>query len=66
VFWLATIACAAGVFAPRNGTVLAVTVLCALAVSCAVFLILEMERPFAGLLRISDAPVREAINYLER
>jgi hypothetical protein len=32
----------------------------------AIFLILEMDRPFQGLVRISDAPLREAITYLER
>jgi hypothetical protein len=65
VFWLATIAASLGLFAPRNGTVLAVTLLCALAVSSAIFLILEMDRPFDGLLRISDAPMRGAISYLQ-
>jgi hypothetical protein len=65
VFWLATIAASLGLFAPRNGTILAVTLLCTLAVSSAIFLILEMDRPFDGLLRISDAPMRDAISYLE-
>jgi hypothetical protein len=37
---------------------------CALSVSGALFLILEMDRPFEGLLRISDAPLRSAINEL--
>ena len=41
------------------------TLLCALAVSSAIFLILEMDRPFNGLLRISEAPLRDAISYLE-
>ena len=66
VFWLAMIAASLGVFAPRNGTVLAVTLVCALSVSSAVFLILEMDRPFEGLLRISDLPLRNAIIYLNQ
>jgi hypothetical protein len=66
VFWLATIAASLGVFAPRNGTVMAVTLICALAVSSAVFLILEMDRPFEGLLRISDIPLRNVIIYLNQ
>jgi hypothetical protein len=65
VFWLAAIAATLGVFAPRNATILAVTVVCALAVSSAIFLILEMDRPFDGLLRVSDTPLRDAVNYLK-
>jgi hypothetical protein len=53
-----------GLFAPRNGTVYTVVFVCALSVSGALFLILEMDRPFEGLLRISDAPLRSAINEL--
>jgi hypothetical protein len=66
VFWLAMITASLGIFAPRNGTVLAVTLICALSVASAVFLILEMDRPFDGLLRISDTPLRNAIIYLNQ
>jgi hypothetical protein len=66
VLWLATIAGCLGICAPRNATVLGVTLLCALSVSCAIFLILEMYDPFAGLLQISDAPMRTAIDYLNQ
>jgi hypothetical protein len=41
-------------------------VLCSVSIACTIFLILEMDQPFAGLLRISDAPLREAISYLEQ
>ncbi len=64
VFWLATIAGCLSLYAPRNGTVLAVSVLCALSVSGAIFLIVEMYDPFSGLMKISDAPIRNAIDYL--
>jgi hypothetical protein len=66
VFWLAMITASLGVFAPRNGTVLAVTVVCALSVASAIFLIMEMDRPFGGLLGVSDAPLRNAIIYLNQ
>jgi hypothetical protein len=66
VAWLATISGCLGLYAPRNGTVFAVTLLCALSASAAIFLILEMYTPFSGLMRISDAPMRTAINYLNQ
>jgi hypothetical protein len=66
VLWLALIFVSLSLFAPRNWTVNAVFIACALSVSSAIFLIIEMDRPFGGLLHISDAPVRSAISYLER
>ncbi len=55
VVWLATIA--GCLYAPRNGTVPAVSILCSLSVAGAIFLILEMYDPFRGLMKISDAPI---------
>ena len=66
ILWLALIFASLSLFAPRNWTVNAVFIACALSVSSAIFLIIEMDRPFGGLLRISDAPFRSAIGYLER
>ena len=62
IFWLTIIF--AGLFAPANMTVIATFLVCALSVSGAVFLILELDRSFAGLLQISDAPLREALTHL--
>jgi hypothetical protein len=66
VFWLAVIFCSLGLFAPHHGTVYAVIFACALSVSSAIFLILELDRPFEGLLTISDAPLRDAIAELNQ
>ena len=66
VFWLAAIAATLSLFAPRNPTLLGVTFVCALSFASAIFLILELDRPFDGLLRLSDAPLRNAIEYLSR
>jgi hypothetical protein len=66
VFWLAMIAACLGVFAPRNATVMAVSLVCTLSVASAIFLILELDRPFEGLMRISDAPLRIAIIRLNQ
>jgi hypothetical protein len=66
VFWLAVIFCSFGLFAPRHLTVYAVLFACALSVSSAIFLILELDRPFEGLLAISDVSLRDAIAELNR
>src|SRR4030095_14472984 len=66
VIWLAVIFGSLGLFAPRNATVYTVIFVCALSVSGAILLILEMDRPFEGLLRISDAPMRTAINEMKQ
>jgi len=65
VVWLATIAFGTGLYAPRNGTVAAVALLCAVSVSGAVYLIAAMYDPFEGIMRISDAPLRTALGYLD-
>jgi hypothetical protein len=64
VFWLAVIFASFGLFAPRNATVIATLLLCALSVSGAIFLILELDTPFAGMLQISDLPIRNALTLL--
>ena len=58
VFWLCIIFASFGLFAPRNGTVIAVLCVCALSVSGAIFLILELDRSFEGLLQVSGAAAR--------
>ena len=66
VFWLAVIFFGFGLFAPRNATVVASLLICALSVSAAILLILEMYTPHAGLIKISDAPLRSALAHLGR
>ena len=61
VFWLIALFMSFGLFAPYNATVVATLFLCALSVSGAIFLILELDSPFAGLMQISDAPLRNAL-----
>jgi hypothetical protein len=61
VFWLFIIFGSFGLFAPKNGTVIAAFFVCALSVSGAIFLILELDRSFEGLIQISGAPLRDAL-----
>jgi len=53
-----------GLFAPTNGTVMATLFLCAISVSGAIFLILEMYTPYEGLIQISSDPLRAALAHL--
>jgi hypothetical protein len=41
-----------------------VLVVCAAAASTSIFLILEMDEPFSGLLKVSNAPLRYALAHM--
>jgi len=64
VAWTAMIFMSWAIFAPRNATVIAIFVICAASVSGALFLILEMDTPFDGLIAISSEPLQNAITAL--
>lgn len=64
VLWLAIIFAGFGLLSAKNATVVAILVVCALSVSGAIFLIEEMDRPFDGLMKISSAPLRNALAHL--
>ncbi|MGO8744848.1 MAG: DUF4239 domain-containing protein [Thermoguttaceae bacterium] len=66
ICWLALILASFSLFAPSNATVFSTLLVCALAVSSAVFLILELDRPFDGMIQISSAPLRDALAQLGR
>jgi hypothetical protein len=64
VFWLAIIFGGFGLLSTKNATVVVMLVVCALSVSGAIFLIEEMDRPLEGLMKISSAPLRNALAHL--
>jgi hypothetical protein len=64
VFWLAIIFASFSLFARLNPTLIAVLVVLALSASCALFLVLELSQPFAGLMQIPSAPLRNALPRL--
>jgi hypothetical protein len=66
VAWLVVILTSFGLFAPRNGTALLALLVCSLTVSSAIFLILELDRPFKGMIQISSEPLRNAMAQLGR
>jgi hypothetical protein len=64
VVWLTLLFLTFGLFAPRNITVFAVLLVCALSVASAVFLILEMSHPLDGFIKVSSAPLLKAIELI--
>ena len=64
VFWLTILFAAFGLFAPRHATVVVVLLVCALSLSAAIFLILEMDRPFEGFVIVSPEPMRTALAHM--
>lgn len=66
VFWLTLLFASFGLFAPHNFISALALTLCALAVSGAVEMIVELEQPFGGLLRISPVPMRQAVYALNQ
>ena len=61
VFWLVVLFAGFGLYARPNATVIAALFVGALTVAGAIFLILEMNRPYSGLMEISSAPIRDAL-----
>ena len=66
VFWLAIIFLSFGLFTPRNGTAITALLASALSVCVAIFLLLELDHPFSGLVGISSEPMRNALEHLGR
>lgn len=64
VSWLTIIFVGFGYCAPPNATVAATLFICALSVSSAFFLILEMDRPFGGVIHIRSDAMRAALSHL--
>jgi hypothetical protein len=64
VFWFATIFFSFGLYAPTNATVIATLLVCALSVAVAIFLLVELNTPFEGLLRMPSDALRTALAHL--
>jgi len=66
LFWLMMLYTSFGLLAPRNATVITVMLVGALALASAIFLILEMNRPMAGFMKVSSGSMRKALEHLGR
>jgi hypothetical protein len=64
VLWLAILFLSFGLFAPCNATVVTALFIGACTMSAAIFLILEMNQPLDGFIKVSSAPMRKALEFL--
>lgn len=64
ILWFTVILGVIGLFAPRNATVVGILLVCSLSIAASIFLILEMDQPFDGLVKISSAPLRYTLAHL--
>jgi hypothetical protein len=66
VFWLMIIFASFGLVAPRHSLSVISIALCAVSLSTAIFVIFDLSRPYDGLLAISSAPMRTALDSMLR
>jgi hypothetical protein len=64
VLWLSLLFLSFGLFAPPNATALTSLLLAAVSVSGAILMILEMYKPYQGLIEVSREPLRAALAHL--
>lgn len=64
VFWLVLLFVSFGLFAPRNLMAHAVLFVVACSLSTAIFLVLELNQPLDGLMKVSDAPLVNAVQHM--
>jgi hypothetical protein len=65
VFWICMLFLGFGLFSSRNATVTVALLVGAASVACAIFLILELNDPYRGIVRISDEPMRNVIAQID-
>ncbi len=64
IVWITLIFVSFGYNAPRNATVATSFLLCAAALAGCIFLIVEMDGAFEGMITISSAPMRSALAHM--
>ncbi|MET3907823.1 Mn2+/Fe2+ NRAMP family transporter [Bradyrhizobium sp. S3.3.6] len=64
IFWLTIIFGSFGLFAKPSTTLFSALFVFALSVAGAIYMVLELGQPFAGLMQISSAPLRNALTPL--
>ncbi len=64
--WLTITFTIFGLLSPGNATVRTVFLVCALSVGSAVFLILEMDSPFHGVMKVRGGPIHFALAHMNQ
>ena len=64
LFWLAMLLIGFGLFSPRHLTGAMGLFACSLCLSGALVLLIELDQPLTGLIRVNEVPMRNAISHL--
>lgn len=64
IFWLTVLFTGLGMLAPGNATTYFCLAICAVSMAGAILLILEMNRPMEGMIRVSPAPLYKALSVI--
>ena len=65
-FWLTALFTGFGLLTPRNVTTISALFVCALSMMGAVFLIMELNRPLEGTIKVSIVPLQKALSIIDR
>ena len=60
-FWLTVLFAQFGLLAPRNWTAMSALFICAISMSGAIFLILELNQPLEGAIKMSSTPLHKSL-----
>lgn len=66
VFWLAILFFSFGLFAPPNATAVAALFISALSVAGAILLIIELDMPFEGFIKIPSKPMQMVLDHMDK
>jgi hypothetical protein len=64
VAWIVAIFVSFGLNAPRNAIIHVAFAICALAIGSSIFIVLQLDSPFAGAMQISSQPVQSALAHM--
>ena len=62
--WITFIFASFGLNAPKNGTVVVAFLVCSMAIGGSVFLVLAMDNPLSGVMRVSAASMQRALSHM--
>jgi len=54
-----------GIIAPRNSLIYISILLASLSISSTLFVILDLDTPLSGLIRVSSQPLRDALMHMD-
>ncbi|HLW92801.1 MAG TPA: hypothetical protein VKS78_16080 [Roseiarcus sp.] len=63
--WLVMIFGVFGLISPRNAVIYATILLCAVSISSAVYLIMDLDQPLGGFITVSSEPMRDVLRHID-